>query len=171
MFMHVSGCIAGTGYFTLPYLVHTRATHVYACEWLYCRNWLLHIALPGSHQGNSCLCMWVAVLQELVTSHCPTRAYLVHTRTAHVYACEWLYCRNWLLHIALPGSCWGSSCLCMWVESCCCRGAHDKSCSQQSLWSMHRSLRWQQTGTAFILIIWLSFKNKDSVPLRQFLII
>jgi len=25
--------IAGIGYFTLPYLVHAGAAHVYACEW------------------------------------------------------------------------------------------------------------------------------------------
>jgi len=29
--MHVY--IAGIGYFTLPYLVHASASHVYACEW------------------------------------------------------------------------------------------------------------------------------------------
>ena len=26
-------CVAGIGYFTLPYLVHAGAAHVYACEW------------------------------------------------------------------------------------------------------------------------------------------
>jgi len=25
--------VAGIGYFTLPYLVHAGAAHVYACEW------------------------------------------------------------------------------------------------------------------------------------------
>ena len=25
--------VAGIGYFTLPYLVHAGASHVYACEW------------------------------------------------------------------------------------------------------------------------------------------